>query len=331
MVITILLKILAVLGWILLGLLGLIIFIVLITCLVPLRYRGDFHVTDQIDELHITGKAGWLLRILSIDFGLLQKKVTAQLRIAWKKIPLTGEDDDLSKLKNEHINTETKKEPVIIKEIGNNENTQTGKAADINTDFRKSSKKQEQQVLYSEEKKKKVKTEKRKKSGQSKHERSKKNQKDNGRFTLDRIFDTINEMRLAKDEILAFFEVKSHRKLIRHLFKRLKKLGRKVLPDQLTINGELGFEDPYTSGITAAFMSVLYPRIEKIELPVINFEEKVIDLDGFLKGKLRLGSVVWFAIPLILDINLYRTIKDLKILKTKLDRSADIIKGGKAA
>ena len=94
MALTILLTILKVLGWILLGILAFIVLILLIVTLVPLRYRVMFHVTKDLNELTLEANASWLLKLIKFMCELEHKEFDARLRIAWKKFPLTGDDEE---------------------------------------------------------------------------------------------------------------------------------------------------------------------------------------------------------------------------------------------
>ena len=327
MALTIFLTILKVLGWILLGILGLIVLILLIVMLVPLRYRALVHATKDLNELTVGAHASWLLRLIKVSFNLEQKEIDAYLRIAWKKIPLTGEDeieekDQKKEKKKEKASVETKEEKksenVVVSEVKTETKDETEdktKPADLLADEEKQKKKE----------KKKDKKEKKVKSSGTKEPKKKR------RFTFDRICDTINEINFMKEDILAFLGEKSHRKIARRFMKRLKKLGHKLLPSRFIINGKLGFEDPYTTARLEAGLSTIYPRIEKIQLPELCYDQDIVDLDGDIKGKLRISSLVVFALPLLLDINLWRTIKDFKSFKKKMDHSMEVIKEGEAA
>ncbi len=333
MALTILLTILKVLGWILLGILAFIVLILLIVTLVPLRYRALFHVTKDLNELTVEGNASWLLRLIKFTCELEHKEFDARFRIAWKKFPLTGdyeesETDKKEKKKEKEQSAKTKEEKktdhITVSET-ETESTDTDhdahkQSADKKPEALKDDKTKPVHLLEDEEKQKKKRKEKNKEKSSSKR-----------RFTFDRIYDTINEIRFAKEEILAFLTEKSHRKIARRFIKRLKKLGHKLLPSRFIIEGELGFDDPCTTARLAAALSAIYPHIDKIELPEFCFDQDIVNLNGDIKGKLRIGSLVVFALPLLLDINLWRTIKDFKSFKKKMEHSMEVIKEGEAA
>ena len=210
MALTILLTILKVLGWILLGILAFIVLILLIVTLVPLRYRALFHVTKDLNELTLEANASWLLKLIKFMCELKHKEFDARLRIAWKKFPLTGDDEEPETDRKEK--KKEKEESSKTKEEKKSENTAVSKTEEDE----KEDKIKPVQLLEDEEKqKKKEKRKKREKSSGAKESKKK------GRFTFDRIYDTINEIRFAKEEILAFLTEKSHRKIARHFIKLL--------------------------------------------------------------------------------------------------------------
>ena len=336
MALTILLTILKVLGWILLGILALIILILLIVTLVPLRYRALVHATKDLNELTVTAHAGWLLRLLKLTFNVEQKEINAWLRIAWKRIPLTGEDeaDEIEEKKKEKSSAKTKEEKksesIIVSEaesetVKEDQSKAESSGGTSSKDEAEEKTKPEQLLEDSEKQKKKEKKKKKEKSSGNKESKNKR------RFTFERICDTINEIRFAKEDIFAFLTEKRHRKIARRFMKRLKKLGHKLLPSRFIITGELGFDDPYTTSRLAAGLSLVEPYIEKMVLPELCFDREIVNLDGDIKGKLRIGSLIVFALPLLLDINLWRTIKDFKSFKKRMDHSMEVIKEGEAA
>ena len=72
--------------------------------------------------------------------------------------------------------------------------------------------------------------------------------------------------------------------------------------------------------------------IDEENLIDFDFENSVFEVDGYLKGIIRLGSAVWMILPLLVDIRIWRTIKDIKAFKKKIDHSKEVItKGGQAA
>ena len=75
---TVLLTILKVIGWIWLGILGLILLTVLTVLLVPIRYRAD---GVWKEEKYIRGRVTWLLHLLSIRVTY-EKELLLEVRVA---------------------------------------------------------------------------------------------------------------------------------------------------------------------------------------------------------------------------------------------------------
>ena len=346
----VLLTILAVIGWILLAILALIILLLLIVLLVPIRYKANAHVTRRKEEFEADAKATWLLHLISGGFTFKEDLFEPNLKIAFKRIiPETEEDEERrirkelkrqekeekkqKKEKNSSEETENKapavveetkaSEPAVVEIIRNDEPAKQDKSDDHESVGQKLGKKHTKR-----DKDKKDKSRKKKDKKLAKRREP----KEPGLSVVDRVFEIIDEIQFAGEDILEFLTNPTHQKVLKLLKKRLIKFGKKLLPSRLEIEGTAGFDNPYHTGLTAAFMYALFPYIEKVKLPELDYENEVLDLTGLIKGKLRLGSAVNMILPLLLNLNTWRTIKDAKRLKEKLERSSRVIKeGGKAA
>ena len=327
MILPVILKILAVIGWILLGILGLIILILLIVLLVPIRYRLQAHGADNLDEVRAEAVVTWLLHLVSIRFLFEHRETETKVRIAWKKL---GQDDELSESKDhpekeeepekreEPEEKETEKEGAPAEEEKSSEDDKEAAAEEKAAEHR------EPVVTKPVSEKKKDKSDKRRKKAKPAKEKK-------HRFTFDRIYDTINEISDSKERIITFIQSRTHRKVLKRIWKRAVKLVKKLLPRRIEAEGSFGFDEPYTTGLISAFVSTFLPRLgERLKLEP-DFEEKILDFDGSISGIIRLGSMVAFALPILLSVDFWRTVKDARELKRKLDRSREVITEGGAA
>lgn len=199
--------------------------------------------------------------------------------------------------------------------------------------------KEEKQVL--KEKKKAEKAEKKEQKQKEKQdkkeakrragEEKKANKKKRHLPDIDRIREIVHSIGDRREDIMSFCENRSHRKALAHLWKRVKKTGKKLIPKDWHLGGTLGSDDPYLTGRLAALAAVLYPRTGEHMPLEFDFEEPVLDLNGNVKGRLRLGTLVAMVFPLLIDRHFWRTIKDAKRLKSRIDKTSELIKGGKAA
>jgi hypothetical protein len=102
-------------------------------------------------------------------------------------------------------------------------------------------------------------------------------------------------------------------------FLRLKKelifFVRKIKPDK--INGYLrfGLEDPYNTGQVLAILSVLYPFYGEHFQVYPEFEQKIIEGDVFLKGRIHFMHLLLVLGRLYFDKNVKTAYKNYKTIK----------------
>ena len=83
----------------------------------------------------------------------------------------------------------------------------------------------------------------------------------------------------------------------------------------MKVTGRLGFEDPAQTGQIFAVIGMLMPLYgEHIQLEAV-FDEKVIDIDAYLSGRVRGGSMTYMILRLILRKEVRRLFKQFSLLK----------------
>lgn len=101
----------------------------------------------------------------------------------------------------------------------------------------------------------------------------------------------------------------------RNLYKRilliLKKLALHILPKKLRVCGEFGLEDIYTTGRIFAFLAILDSKKYSVDI-VPNFEEKVIKLKLFAKGRVFVFYILYNIIKLLVNKEFRNLIKEVK-------------------
>ena len=88
----ILLILLKIIGWTLLGVLGLVLLVLLVVLFLPIRYEADADAGNASGSFAAAAhvKVHLLLRLIQADVAFQDKKLTGVLRIAWKKKQLLG-------------------------------------------------------------------------------------------------------------------------------------------------------------------------------------------------------------------------------------------------
>lgn len=100
-----------------------------------------------------------------------------------------------------------------------------------------------------------------------------------------------------------------NREVFRLLASRGKKLFRHVRPKKIKGKLQFGFSDPYRTGQVLTAVSPFYGLYAK-ELELIpDFEHEVLKGEISVKGRIRMGVVLWTGIRLFLNKNFRRLLK----------------------
>ena len=82
-----------------------------------------------------------------------------------------------------------------------------------------------------------------------------------------------------------------------------------MLPRRVKGKLRFGFDDPYTTGQVLMYLAPFYGLYaRKLELIPV-FEEPVLDGELYLKGKVRIGTVLVLAARMMLDRNFRSLLK----------------------
>lgn len=278
------LMVLKIIGLVLAGIIGLVLFILLIVLFVPIKYSASGNYAP--DDIRLSAKASWLFHALSFSYvyGKDSKPVIKVLGIELKKKEkvkknksrkkkkdkLEGlfENDDVYENDSDEIAEETQEpeEPQNTKEPNEHDlhkEATESEPLDIDTvestDKKKSSKKNS---LYGK---------------------------------IKRYIEIIRSATFEK----AFEKAKD----------RIFKLLKHILPRKWKINLDVSFEDPATTGTVLGISSMLYP-ITKGNLQVYSdFSDPHFLADGFLKGHITVCKVLWLAGSVYFDRRIKKIIK----------------------
>lgn len=127
------------------------------------------------------------------------------------------------------------------------------------------------------------------------------------KFLFRRVCDTLKDINGKKAQVEALVRDPANQKTAKLLWRQLKKVIRHILPRKGKAKVTFGFDDPYTTGQALTYASVIYPMCHKhLDLYPV-FDESVLKGEGFLKGRIRLGTLLGAGIRILLDKN-FRTI-----------------------
>lgn len=307
------LKVLGIIGIVLLSIIGLILLAIFLVLFVPVRYKAEGSFKDN--KPSFSGRASWLLHLLSVRFTLGDKEPLIirvfgfKLKKKEEKVPEFEDDaDEISEIAEYPQATdeiqvqESKEEPVqeenkpeesvaaestvtepVISETVISEPISSGPSKNIDT-------KEETQTKpkIAEAHKKPRKT--------SEKEGSKKD------FENRSFYDKIKKY-------IEIIESKRFKRAFEYSKDKIFKLIKHILPRRFNIYGEVGFDDPSVTGQILVITSMLIPIVgDKINIRG-NFEEPVIDIEGKLKGRITIFKVLWTLAVLYFNKNIRKIIK----------------------
>ncbi len=115
-----------------------------------------------------------------------------------------------------------------------------------------------------------------------------------------------------KEEVLELLQDRGNQYTFRKVKKELFYLLRSVKPRKMNLDGELGFEDPATTGKVLAGIGVLYSIYGNAISITPNFEDVIYDGKFMIKGRTMLYPFVKSAVVLFLDKQVMKTVNILK-------------------
>lgn len=284
------LKVLSIIGLVLLGILALVVFLLLLVLFVPVRYKADGSFKDN--RLSAKAKASWLLHILSFSYVYGKEEPVAirvfgiRLRKKMKKEKSFEEDDSLEPKKEKDLKeTKEEKEDPEKSDIESTKPDSNEKSVEspLSEDYEEDYEEHFEEVSdKSSDKKKSV--------------------KDKKVSNKDNICDKIKKyIEIIKSE--KFQKTYSYAK------EKIKKLLKHILPRKWEINALLGFDDPSVTGNILVYSSVLYPFIAKHIHVYGDFNNQVIDVDAYAKGRITVFKALLIGAQLYFYKDIKRVLK----------------------
>ncbi len=309
----IVLFILKIIGIILAAAIGIFLLVLICGLFVPIRY----YVTadGKLGEKHpvrVEMKATWLLHMVNIVFSYGE---SARLRI--RVLCFTLLDSAREKKKKKEKKGKKKKERNSdIKEDGNEEREEREEIENLKTESREK-KPETEEIEETETEKAEVEIpaleneEKRNKSVFAFFHKLLEALK-NIEYTIQGICGKIKNVMENIRYYIDILQGEAFRSVFRNAKKQLIWICRKVKPTRCRINLRAGMEDPATTGQIVAAYGILYPLVGGSVFLQPEFEEKVIEGDVYIKGKIT-GIIFLIAgLKIALDKNVWRLIKLLK-------------------
>lgn len=115
-----------------------------------------------------------------------------------------------------------------------------------------------------------------------------------------------------------FLQDEINKSAIKHIFISLKKFLKHIKPVKLSLNIEFGTGDPCSTGQALGGFAILYSFYGDAISIIPNFEEEIAEGTIFIRGRIRLFTLLIICIKLVLDKNFRIFIKNFKAFKEEL-------------
>ena len=300
-------------GILVLILLGIILLLIAGVLLIPVKYEISAVFPGKIEDIRADVKISWIFRILRVRWkyenGNYDLSIKPRIELKKKEnIQSENLDDEesLTKLLNdseqisEKSDVDDKTKEINDSEINSGENPVTDSLTeDVTKD----------EIPLQEEEDTEDKENKIVRIIKMIMEKAEKI-----KFTFKTICDKIKMIRDKKEKILKFIDQDYFQQAYKRLKHEMIWVKRFLKPKEGNLKLHFGFEDPYYTGMTLAFLSMIYPFMGDYMSIDPDFENPVFEGEFYLKGKIRIIYSVIFGLKLIIDRNVRRTFNEGRIL-----------------
>lgn len=277
--------ILKIIGLILLGILGLILALFLVVLLAPIRYRAE---VSYYDEAKAKVSVSWLLHIISCK-AIYDGELEVGIRVFG--FPVGGKAEAESAKEARHGSEAVRdiQEPDAEKET-----------LDEQKDL-------EHEILEELEAERREEEHEERELGKKRMHRKKQTPRFEIPFSFQEIRDKLKRAGEQKDKAAEFLKREENQKTFRLLKRQIKALLKHILPTRMKGKVKFGFDDPYTTGQVLMYISPFYGIYGRRFQIVPVFEETVLEGEAWLKGRIRIGTVLAVCVRMLLDKN-FRTL-----------------------
>lgn len=292
--------VLKIIGIILLVLLALVLAVLAAVLLVPVRYRarGSFYGSPVV-----TGKVTWLLHILSIkavydgelDLGVRVFGIRL-LKPGSRKEKEVEEELILQSQELMHELEEEMKDDVEAEPLPHPDEKKAERQRDI---------KKEKKAERSSSSAPKPGGDSESKPGKEKSGFVRRLEKLKASLTgtYYRIKEKFSDLNENLEKGKEFLRNEENKKTIKLLWKSGKKLLKHVLPQKAKGRVVFGFDDPYITGQILSAAGVFYPvYARQLEICPM-FDQSVFEAEGELKGRIRIGTVLFILLRVYCNKN----------------------------
>lgn len=112
-----------------------------------------------------------------------------------------------------------------------------------------------------------------------------------------------NRIAEYKERVTAFVADEENKKTFRLIWRQFRAVIRHILPTRVRGTLVFGFEDPAATGNVLAALSILYAWYGDALRITPVFDEKILEVEGSLKGRIRAGTLLMLLVRILLNKN----------------------------
>lgn len=301
----VILQILAVIGIVLLVLLALLILTVLAVLFVPIRYRASGE--KEADRIEGVAAVSFLYPFLSFKWQRAGNENRWALRLLGIKLKSSRKADNGKAAEPEKTEKGKAAEP---------EKTDKGKAEET-AQAAKPEKaaepvKEEKQPATPSVQNAEAEDAARQAEETGTQETDRVSSEKKARFTISGLCDKMEKIRDNVEYYKERLTAEENRLFLKRTKERIFAVLKSIKPKVLTARVVCGTGSPDTTGYVCAVYGMLYPVIEDRISFTADFENKVLDGELSVKGKVRVATLVRHGIKILLDKQLKVFLKEMK-------------------
>lgn len=301
----VILQILAVIGIVLLVLLALLILTVLAVLFVPIRYRASGE--KEADRIEGVAAVSFLYPFLSFKWQRAGNENRWALRLLGIKLKSSPKVDK---------GKTTEPEKTEKGKVAEPEKTDKGKAEET-AQAAKPEKaaepvKEEKQPATSSVQNAEAEDAARQAEETGTQETDRVSSEKKARFTISGLCDKMENIRDNVEYYKERLTAEENRLFLKRTKERIFAVLKSIKPKVLTARVVCGTGSPDTTGYVCAVYGMLYPVIEDRISFTADFENKVLDGELSVKGKVRVVTLVRHGIKILLDKQLKVFLKEMK-------------------
>lgn len=315
----VILQILAVIGIVLLVLLALLILTVLAVLFVPIRYRASGE--KEADRIEGVAAVSFLYPLLSFKWQRARNENRWALRLLGIKLKSSRKADKDKAAKPEKADKGKTAEPEKTDKgkTAEPEKTDKGKAEEAAKAAKpEKAEKAAEPVEEAKQPAPAAETAENRETTQQQTEETGTQKTDRAstekkaRFTISGLCDKIENIRDNVEYYKERLTAEANRQFLKRTKERIFAVLKSIKPKVLTARVVCGTGSPDTTGYVCAVYGMLYPVIEDRISFTADFENKVLDGELSVKGKVRVATLLRHGIKILLDKQLKVFLKEMK-------------------